>query len=687
MDGTVGHEPDTGVLIGTGELPVDFELNHILSVAAAYLDAGQVDDAEDLLQEALDANPEHPEVQLLARKIVHVRGVPESSVAMDDDDHFEEPDVLVHFTIPLPGVNDLSPGSQRLVRSTEQYIQEKKIQSGLDLTLILCSEEPDYRAGFVRMAELQLSAGNIDQAWNIYNSLLQLYDLEDEPLPMMVRSLGVSLEPGNVNRLIAHARELLDSQPGMELIPFVPEAITRGQSVAPEASLTLAKSWYERVPDEGRAKMLYAQAAASGSKDQFVNVARELVRQPASIELHIMHLAAEIAAGDDRWIEALEDVVVALRSDTTQLEPALKAFYGSPVPPEHPWTILSLSLMHNAAGDPRSARDIILPLEQYQPQSAVETFVLSYARALGMEFVGDPGAPAAMIRAAQAAYLPEVEQFARSTMLFGHSANPGEILQHLSVSSNAELSVEALELLKTTYPERLDVSAALGEAYVRAGMVFEGLRELRFASEAFEKAGNLPEMVRTMKLISKAVPTNIQIKAKLIDSYLRRGILDEAIDEMESIAHLYHTRGKPDDAVTTYTRAAEVATTIGNIERGNQLFERAISVDPESLGVRHAAVAFYLQTGSINLATDQLREVVRIALDQVDRDEAVAALHQIIALAPDDPGAYHRLGEVLTSLGEYSQAERVYRRLATIVPFDPVLEAKQSALAVLASSP
>src|SRR5690606_24409520 len=119
---------------------------------------------------------------------------------------------------------------------------------------------------------------------------------------------------------------------------------------------------------------------------------------------------------------------------------------------------------------------------------------------------------------------------------------------------------------------------------------------------------------------------------------------------------------------TTYTRAAEIASTIGNIERGNQLFEMAINVDPAREGVRHAAVAFYLQTGSIDRATDQLREVVRIALDQDDRDEAVAALHQIIALAPQDPGAYHRLGEVLTSLGEYRQAERVYRRLATIVP-------------------
>lgn len=687
MDGTHGQGPDTSLLVGTGELPADFELNHILSVAAAYLDAGQVHDAEDLLQEALEADPDHPEVQALVRKIAHVRGGPPSLAEQTDELVLETPDVLVHFTTPLPGVNDLPPGSQRLVKSTEQYIEDGKIQSGLDLTLILCSEEPDYRPGFIRMAELQIATGNIEQARNLYESLSRLYDLEDEPAPLTVRSLGVALEPENVDRLIAHARDLLEGDDDAVLTPFVPEAIARGRAIAPEATLGLAQAWFERFPEDPEAQRRYIDSAAAIGEQQFVQVARHVVQAGSPLDLQVLLLAAEIVADSDQWIDALERVVTALRSEPSSLEAVQQLFTSSPVPADHPRAVISRSLMHQAAGETRRASDLLAMVDDYEPSAPIETFVLSYARALSLESSGDSSAPAAMIKAAQVAYLPEVEEFARTTKLFGHSANPGEILQHLSVASNVELSVEALELLKTTYPDRLDVSVALGEAYVRAGMVFEGLRELRFAAEAYEKAGNLAEMVRTMKLISKAVPTNIQIKAKLIDGYLRRGILDEAINEMQAIAHLYHTRGKQDDAVTTYTRAAEIASTIGNIERGNQLFEMAINVDPESVGVRHAAVAFYLQTGSIDRATDQLREVVRIALDQDDRDEAVAALHQIIALAPQDPGAYHRLGEVLTSLGEYRQAERVYRRLATIVPFDPVLEAKQSALAVLASSP
>ncbi|MEX2314787.1 MAG: tetratricopeptide repeat protein, partial [Thermomicrobiales bacterium] len=95
----------------------------------------------------------------------------------------------------------------------------------------------------------------------------------------------------------------------------------------------------------------------------------------------------------------------------------------------------------------------------------------------------------------------------------------------------------------------------------------------------------------------------------------------------------------------------------------------------------------FIMTGAVDKATEQLREIVRIAIVALDPDEAVAALHQIIGLAPAEASAYHKLGEVLTSLGEYAQAERVYRRLAAFTPDDPVLAAKQSALSALAEGP
>jgi tetratricopeptide (TPR) repeat protein len=192
-------------------------------------------------------------------------------------------------------------------------------------------------------------------------------------------------------------------------------------------------------------------------------------------------------------------------------------------------------------------------------------------------------------------------------------------------------------------------------------------------------------MVDAMRRISNAVPSNADIKAMLIEAYIQRGVPDEARRELLLLGDLHLKRGKRTEAARAYRRGAEIAATTGQNREAASLFEQAVAAVPDDVSYRHAAVAFQIMVGAIEKATPHLREIVRLAIERYDPDEAVAALQQIIGLDPHDTAAYHRLGEVLTSLGEYAQAERVYRRLATFVPEDPVLVAKQSALAALAT--
>jgi tetratricopeptide (TPR) repeat protein len=243
-----------------------------------------------------------------------------------------------------------------------------------------------------------------------------------------------------------------------------------------------------------------------------------------------------------------------------------------------------------------------------------------------------------------------------------------------------------LQTLRDRRPDRVFVREALADLYLEMQRLNDAIRELRAVAQIHERAGDLTAMVEAMRKISQAVPNNLEIKQMLVDVYLRRGILDEALRELERVAALHLDAYDADRAIAAYSRAAEIACAMGNFSRGNELYDRGVAADPDNVPVRHAAVAFYLQTGSVDRAAEHLREIVRIALTEQDPDEAVAALHQIIGLAPDDINAYHKLGEVLTSMGEYKQAERVYRRLGEFAPHDPVLLAKQSALAVLAAT-
>src|SRR5690606_16866399 len=138
-----------------------------------------------------------------------------------------------------------------------------------------------------------------------------------------------------------------------------------------------------------------------------------------------------------------------------------------------------------------------------------------------------------------------------------------------------------LQALKSADPTRLDVRAALADAYLSAGDTRAAVRELRGIAEEHENSGNLMGMIDAMRKISQALPSNIDMKAKLIEGYLRRGVLNEAVDELEVIGGLYQSRGRTADAVAAYTRAAEISSALGEFERGNMLFDRAVEANPD----------------------------------------------------------------------------------------------------------
>ena len=113
------------------------------------------------------------------------------------------------------------------------------------------------------------------------------------------------------------------------------------------------------------------------------------------------------------------------------------------------------------------------------------------------------------------------------------------------------------------------------------------------------------------------------------------------------------------------------------------LYRRIIALAPEQVDCRHALVTLYLQMGRLIEAAEQQRAIVDIALRAGRKHEAIAALHQVIGLTPDDTSAYYQLGELLSAAGEYGQAERVYRRILAITPDDAIAQAKTHSMAAL----
>ena len=669
----------------------NYELREMVSVATAYLDQGMVDDADELLREALDSGYDRPDAFALRERLRSARAgvAQEAAPALP----LAQPPGIAHFTTSLPGVERQTPETQRAIRISDDDLAFGRLHSAFDETLHAIALAPGYFPMYVRLAEIRFALGGEDDAAQLVALIADCVAQCGSDDDWMLLPLHLSLHPDDTDSLVRYATFLLEQADAPALEPHVPAAIEYAIDQLPDVAMQLASRYLQARPGTTGALRLYVRAALAQGD---VAAARTALLQwvDASSPADLAYLRAILAAGVDRetWLAWMERVCARLAAEPGSWEPMPAALALAERLTTARWALLSAAMTQNAARRYGSAIELLDRWQLIGPNGRidhVESFLAAATRALALRDSRQPRQLDALVRAAAEGVIIDMRAFADSTTVFGTSVAPAVLLEEL-VATAKELAAPAyatglLRQLRDRFPENLEIRAALADLEIASGSLADGIRELRHVAERHEQNGDLAGMVSAMRHISAAMPTNAEAKAKLIDGYLQRGVLDEAIRELGLLGELHVKRGKRLEAVAAFTRAADIAGTSGNLQLATAMFDRAADVDPDNVAVRHAAVAFFLQSGAVDRAAAHLWEVVRIGGAADDPDEAVAALHQIIALTPADPDAYHKLGEVLASMGEYTQAERVYRRLAQLTPDDPVLAAKQSALGVLSS--
>ncbi|CAN5813967.1 hypothetical protein BH23CHL2_BH23CHL2_13400 [soil metagenome] len=676
----------------------DSELRQIVDVATSYLETGLFDDADDILQEVREAGAVSPEIEELIRRIEEARSESGQTAAAASD-ITEEPrpvhrQPLIHLTAPLSGSERLPRSVQRLIAETERDFHEGRRQAALDLCHVVTSQAPDFIPNYLRTAQVRIALGDLEGASGLVDSVKNLYRLdgiEDDP---MLRSIHVSMHPDDSRALVEHAKYLLNQQIIAVNDPFLPAAIEAAQETDPATARELAKALVERRPNDDSAIRTYIRAAVSTAAPEEIHQALHDCVRPdtAATDLLWWRTASAIVLKEQDWPQWLSRTVDQVRTKVDnygQVRGAI-AQSASFVPEDVQYLGGAVLAVAAEQWDAAKAELEDWKIVTTTGTTHLEEFVAACTRVEINEYLGIQNLIESLEELMTASVALHVDGISPDFKLFSTQTSRPDIFDRyraaLEVHDCVAHGMQFLKSLLDTHPDDSGLRQLYADILIENGKLNDGIGELRAIAKIHERTGNFHAMVEAMRSISQAVPENLDIKNMLIDVYLRRGILDEALRELEAVAELMQKKFDITGAIQAYSRAAEIACAMGNFALGNELYDRGVAADPDNVPVRHAAVAFYLQTGAIGRAAEHLREVARIALAENDPDEAVAALHQIIGLDPNDFDSYHKLGEVLTAMSEYKQAERVYRRLASIAPEDPVLQAKQSALAVLAAT-
>jgi tetratricopeptide (TPR) repeat protein len=602
----------------------------------------------------------------------------------------------VSFWTPLPGSSELSRSGRRLVQESDSNIRNDQLESALDACLALNAEEPDFAPGFIRTIELLLATQRRDHARQLLESARQRENvLERTDYDHELTRVQTHLT-ADVDLLTTFAQRLLSNGNRAQLTPFLPAAVSGLISAdRVDESIELASSWVNVAPRSSLAlaSLVRAQLSARDGQAALSTIRRfrdEFDADRTWPENIVVSALTAIASPDmePKWMAA-GPVCAGLRNkalDYGHVTDLLEYLVPSFESPQRALLFAGLTAVN--AGDLSDAEAI------FQTTPA-ETPVESYLRNVGLERSVRPGDDqsarfAALKEIWRSLSDPQVAAIAESSEIFDPPATRETIgIAIAGILQENESYADALRFLDEVI-QHVGSSAELvrlkAELMGKAGSSDDALAALEQLVQQQETQRKYADAVETLESMVKLVPGNVRLRQRIVENCLKIGKFNQAIDQLVLQGRLLHKVGKVSEAETPVHRAIEIATMTSEWDTVKKLHRLLISFDPDDTRLRHSAVTTYVQHGHTSEALDQLREIVRIARKHNDLDEGIAASHQMLALDPNDPATYHQLGELLVSIQEYNQADRVYRRLATLVPDDHAVKAKRSAIAALTRS-
>lgn len=255
---------------------------------------------------------------------------------------------------------------------------------------------------------------------------------------------------------------------------------------------------------------------------------------------------------------------------------------------------------------------------------------------------------------------------------FVRVAEPSQLYYGLAEAqasqNNWEQATEALTALKTLMPNDVSVYTRLADIHFRQGNLAEALAELNELLVSYQKRNDHEKTLETLGHMARLAPNNVPVRKKLADMYIKLGMTDYGLQELNTLAELQLKAGHLKDAMSTYQKAGDMHYTLGRHEEALEIYGRVVRIAPRDIEARQQLINMYVQSGKLQEAIAGERALADLFVQDGYTEEAISALHQLLALSPEDVPAHHKLAQQLMALGRYGEAARLYGRLVRLEP-------------------
>jgi tetratricopeptide (TPR) repeat protein len=577
---------------------------------------------------------------------------------------------------------DPSPAAGPYLRAAEEFMRQHKYYAAVDASQEIIRYYPHYLPAQIILAEIFVAQERLEQARTKYQFVVDVYQVRQDPLKSLevYKRLG-TLSADNIALRTKLANLLLQYNQQEEaadvLLTTISSYVSSGQL---ERALEECRRLRSLAPQSVPIRLQYAELLNQMERytEAMPELQQALELAPNNLKaLCLLNITAFLSDNANlRW-KTFQTLVERSRQGAENLKLALENYlqaaslYGQPA-------------LYYGLG--------CLYLENKQFSQAERAFEQALS---GLETGSDPG---------QALYAPllhwelgqlyletrpqeALDQFEKAAHLAEqadpavyapHEAAYGELptsvslqrklAQTYQLQGQTEQAIQAFRQVKKLIPFNRAVHTELADLYFNQGQLNEALGELAELVSHFEETGQVEASIEVLREMVGLAPNNIMVRDKLSQVYLKRGMIEEGLKELDELAELQRKNGRLKDAVRTLQRAAEVYWMMGKMEPAYELYDRIVRISPGDVEARQQLVNRHLMAGNVKDAIEEQRAIAQICLQSNNTQEAIAALHQVIGLAPEDSRAYFQLASVLSSVNEHGQAYRLYQRILRLEP-------------------
>ena len=205
---------------------------------------------------------------------------------------------------------------------------------------------------------------------------------------------------------------------------------------------------------------------------------------------------------------------------------------------------------------------------------------------------------------------------------------------------------------------------ALGDLNESKGLTTDAIKFYLAAADTLSKEGNKEKLLEIYEKILALSPSNIPLRNKVAETYLKEGLMSEAVKQYLHIARLYGEKGETEKAIGFYRKTLDT-----------QPLNREAILELNSL---------YERTGNLAQAFDQMKEAVNLFPQDSGilfrfaelsvaggmLGEAKECLGQMIGLEPGNIRARRLLGDIYVKAGDREKAWSEYRSVLDDILLD-----------------